>query len=78
MANTTRTPAEMIQRVAERINDETSAAWRIHNTLAFMAEAISDDKVDELPVKCTLINLRDDMNQFLENLMNLVHEAEHG
>jgi methyl-accepting chemotaxis protein len=73
-----KTSTEMVERIAERINEETSAAWRIHNTLAFMAEAVSDDAAGELPVRCTLINLRDDMNQFLENLMDLVQGVKNG
>lgn len=76
MANTTRTPQEKLQRIAERVKEETFLAWRIQNLLAFMAEAMLDDLADSLPVKCALINLRDDANRLAENLMDLVGKVE--
>jgi len=69
-------PADALDRVADMLNDESAAAWQIFNVLAFMAEAIPDDYRDGLPVKCTLINLREGVEKLATNLMDLVHNAK--
>ncbi|MGG1948998.1 hypothetical protein AB1286_30030 [Trinickia sp. NRRL B-1857] len=69
-------PAAALKRASVMLIDESTAAWRIFNVLAFMAEAIPDDDRDGLPVKCTLINLREDMEKLALNLMDLVSKAK--
>jgi hypothetical protein len=42
-----------------KTNDLASIAWALHNTLAFMSEALPEDGADGLPVKSTAFQLRD-------------------
>jgi hypothetical protein len=45
--------------------------------LAFMVEALPEDKPNELPTRCTLVELRQDMDQLATSLQDLVHHARH-
>jgi hypothetical protein len=69
-------PVAALDLVTDMLNDESAAAWQLFNVLAFMAEAIPDDDRDGLPVKCTLINLREGVEKLATNLMDLVHNAK--
>jgi hypothetical protein len=71
-------PAQVLDRVVELLNEQTTFGWKIQNLLAFMAEALPDDELSELPVKCALIGARDDMYKLVVTLMDIVHRAEHG
>jgi hypothetical protein len=62
---------ESIAAVTKELQIATSHAWRIHNVLAFMTEALPDDKVGELPVRCTVTDLRCDMDALATKLMDL-------
>lgn len=69
-------------RTLERINDflarDSRELWGIHNVLAFMVAALPDDTVDELPTRCTLIDLCKSTNSLATSLMDLVSKARHG
>jgi hypothetical protein len=68
----------VIGRIDGLVTDQTVLAFKMQGLLQFMVEALPDDGQDDLPVKCALTHLRDDMLQLAEKLMDLVHEAEHG
>lgn len=67
--------ATLLERIDELLRAKSALAWKIHNTLAFMAEALNEDGTDELPVKCTIVDLRDDVDQLASDLMDLVGDA---
>ena len=69
---------QVIERIDDLLTDQTALAFKMQGLLQFMVEALPDDGRDELPVKCTLTHLRDDMMQLAEKLADLVCEAEHG
>ncbi|WNC88821.1 hypothetical protein RI103_14050 [Paraburkholderia sp. FT54] len=69
---------EVIKRIDDLVTARSMFAFRIQAVVAFMVEALPDDAADQLPVKFTLTGLRDDLHQLGENLLDLVHEAEHG
>jgi hypothetical protein len=69
---------QVIERIDDLLTDQTAIAFKMQGLLQFMVEALPDDGRDELPVKCTLMHLRDDMMQLAEKLADLVCEAEHG
>lgn len=78
MSKLTKTPEETIERIADLVTDQSVLAFKLQGVLQFMVEALPDDRQGELPVKCTLVHLRDDMMQLAERLMDLVHEAQNG
>ncbi|MFM0013720.1 hypothetical protein [Paraburkholderia sediminicola] len=67
----------MLERVESLLADDSSRAWKIHNVLAFMVLALPDDTTESLPVRCTLVELREDMKNLAANLMDLVWRARH-
>ncbi|GLU32557.1 hypothetical protein WKR88_17905 [Trinickia caryophylli] len=69
-------PAATLDRVSDMLNDESAAAWQVFNVLAFMVEAVADDTPDGLPIRCTLVNLREQVEKLATNLMGLVHNAK--
>jgi hypothetical protein len=69
---------EVIKRIDKLVTDQSILAFKLQGLVQFMVEALPDDRQDELPVRCTLVHLRDDMMQLGENLMDLVHEARNG
>lgn len=80
MANANSIAADdvVLQRLEKLISDKSSFAWKLHNVLAFMVEALPDDEADcRLPMRCTLIDLRCDMEQLASSLQDLVHHARH-
>jgi len=68
----------VLERVESLLQEHSSRAWRVHNTLAFMVESLPDDKLDGLPVRCTLVELREDVEKLAASLMDLTHEAHNG
>jgi len=71
-------PAEVLERVGKALNEQSEFAWRIQNLLAFMVQALPDDEIDALPVKCALINAATDMYKLAETLMDVVSGAKNG
>ncbi|WP_322059190.1 hypothetical protein [Paraburkholderia sp. J63] len=70
----------VLERVEALLNQKASLAWRVYNTLAFMVEAVPYDDPEDprgLPVHCTLIDLKADMDNLATSLGALVHEARH-
>ncbi|WP_155635463.1 hypothetical protein [Burkholderia cepacia] len=51
--------------------DEVASAWKVHNMLAFMVEALPDDVEGALPVHCTLVDLKFDMDKLATSLMGI-------
>jgi hypothetical protein len=63
--------AQMFKRIDAALNKETAFAWKIHNTLAFMVEALPVDLSGGLPTQCMLRDLQGDMDKLATNLMEL-------
>ncbi|VVD29963.1 ubiquitin carboxyl-terminal hydrolase [Paraburkholderia dioscoreae] len=70
--------ARTMERVERDLCDHSRWAWKVYNVLAFMSEAISDDRAGELPVRCTVVDLRLDVEKLATDLMDLVRNARHG
>lgn len=66
-----------LNRIEELILQASRKAWKVHNMLAFMADALPDDTQESLPVRCTTADLRFDMNELATDLMDLVWRARH-
>lgn len=56
---------------------ETALAWKLHNVLTFMVEAVPSDEPDGLPVQCMLADLRKDMDQLATSLQGLAHRTRY-
>jgi len=69
-------PVAALDLVTDMLNDKSAAAWQVFNVLAFMVEAVSDDTPDGLPIRCTLVNLREQVETLATNLMDLVYKAK--
>ncbi|WP_155257356.1 MULTISPECIES: hypothetical protein [Burkholderia] len=54
---------------------ESALAWKLHNVLAFMVEAVPSDAPDGLPVQCMLADLRNDMDELATRLQGLAHRT---
>ncbi|WP_155755345.1 hypothetical protein [Burkholderia multivorans] len=76
-ANSIATDDVVLQRLEKLISDRSCFAWKLHNVLAFMVEALDDDREGALPVRSTLIELRCDMDKLATSLQNLVWSASH-
>lgn len=70
--------ARTMERVERDLCDHSRWAWKVYNVLAFMSEAIDDDRQGELPVRCTVVDLRQDVEKLATDLMDLVWNARHG
>lgn len=68
----------LLERVDQLATGDCVLAWKIYNVVAFMIEALPDDGRDDLPVKCTLIDLHGDLHRLGERLMDFVHRVKHG
>lgn len=66
-----------LSRVEGFLVKESAFAWKLHNVLSFMVEAVPHDKPDGLPVQCMLADLRRDMDQLATSLQDLVHHARY-
>ncbi len=67
-----------IDRLEKYLGGYSRQAWKVYNVLAFMSDAIDDDRQGELPVRCTVVDLRLDMEKLAGDLMDLVWNARHG
>lgn len=76
-ANSIATDDVVLQRLDKLIGEKSALAWKMHNLLAFMVEALPDDEGDALPVQCTLIDLRNDMEQLATSLQDSMHHARY-
>ena len=65
----------IIDRLEAMLIEQCSLAWKAHNVLAFMAEALPDDQMGALPVKSTILELRDDVHKLGEALLDLPSSA---
>lgn len=73
-------PESASNRVDTLLNAEAVSAWKIHDTLAFMIEALPADKPGGLPLQCLLMHLHTDMNKLASNLGSLgdlISEVRH-
>jgi hypothetical protein len=61
----------ILERLEALLLEQCSLAWKVHNVLAFMAEALPEDQLGALPVKCTIMELRDDVHKLGEALLDL-------
>ncbi|WP_114810819.1 hypothetical protein [Paraburkholderia kururiensis] len=59
------------------LSDESRAAWRIHNILSFVVEAIPEDGLNDLPLKSTLVDLMVDSEKLANRLMDLAELVPH-
>lgn len=69
--------ARTMERLERDLCDHSRRAFKVYNVLAFMSEAIGDDKQGELPVRCTVVDLRQDAEKLAVDLMDLVSKARH-
>ncbi|VBO91404.1 MULTISPECIES: hypothetical protein [Burkholderia] len=77
-ANSIATSSDVIlKRLDKLLIEKSGTAWRLYNMLAFMVEALPEDKPNELPTRCALVELRQDMDQLATGLQCLVHHARH-
>lgn len=67
--------AATLERVKVMLDKESVATWDVFNVLAFMVEALPGDKRDDLPVRSTLVNLREQTEKLATALMDLVLHA---
>ncbi|KWA12650.1 hypothetical protein WL26_14690 [Burkholderia cepacia] len=79
MANANSIAADdvVLLRLEKLISDKSNFAWKLHNVLAFMVEALDDDKPGTLPVRCTLSDLQCDMDELATSLQDIVATARH-
>jgi hypothetical protein len=70
-------PESVLDRLDGLLISKSGDAWQIFNVLAFMAEALPDDEMGDLPMRCTVANLRDQMETLAQSLMDLSREARH-
>ncbi|MFM0732351.1 hypothetical protein PQQ52_17840 [Paraburkholderia sediminicola] len=68
----------ILDRIDELATEQSLFAFKLQGLVAFMVEALPDDLRGELPVKFTLTQLRDDMMQLAENVMDLAHGVKNG
>ncbi|UJH72592.1 hypothetical protein [Burkholderia cenocepacia] len=60
-----------VKHVRDLLVSKSAEAWRIYNVLAFMVEALPEDKSGELPVHCTLVDLREELEKLASGLMEI-------
>ncbi|KUY52384.1 hypothetical protein [Burkholderia sp. RF2-non_BP3] len=75
--NSIATGDAVLQRLEKLISEKSALAWKMHNTLAFMAQALPEDEPTGLPVQNALDDMRRDMEQLAVSLQDLVHHARH-
>ncbi|APD35652.1 hypothetical protein BOC60_12075 [Burkholderia pseudomallei] len=67
----------ILKRLDKLLIEKSCAAWKLHNMLAFMVEALPEDEPNGLPTRCALVELRQDMDELATSLQDLVHHARH-
>ncbi|MCA8275253.1 hypothetical protein LGN17_22460 [Burkholderia sp. AU30280] len=68
----------LLDRFERALNHETCIAWKIHNTLAFMVEALPEDTEGSLPTACLLRELQTDLGKLATTLGDLPWKVRHG
>lgn len=66
-----------LERVEACLQVDSRFAWKIYNVLAWMVEALPDDASDALPMRCTVVDLRQDVEKLVTSLMDLSDRARH-
>lgn len=64
----------LLKRLDKLLGEKARAAWKLHNVLAFMVNALPEDTPDGLPTRCTVIDLRRDMDHLASSLSDLQDE----
>ncbi|NIF78897.1 hypothetical protein F3J20_16135 [Paraburkholderia sp. Cy-641] len=67
-----------LTRVEHFLATQSRFAWKIYNVIAFMVEAVPDDAAGALPIRCTLMDLREDIDKLATSLMDVDWSAYHG
>jgi hypothetical protein len=65
----------LLERLDKLLGQKSVLAWKLHNVLAFMVEALPTDTEDGLPTQCMLVELRCDMDQLASGLQDLMWSA---
>ncbi|AXF07289.1 hypothetical protein CUJ91_04665 [Paraburkholderia graminis] len=65
-----------LERFGKVLEQKSRATWKVHNVVAFMVEALPDDAAGALPTRCTLVDVRDEMEQLAMSLRDLADAAE--
>ncbi len=73
-ANSIAADDAVLTRLENLIGEKSMAAWEVYNVLAFMVEALPDDTPGVLPTRCTLVNLRRDMDHLASSLSEIQDE----
>lgn len=60
-----------VKHVRDLLITKSAEAWRVYNVLTFMVEALPADKQGELPVQCTLADLRQEVEKLASDLMEI-------
>ncbi|KVH02764.1 hypothetical protein WS84_04180 [Burkholderia anthina] len=60
-----------VKHVRDLLITKSAEAWKIYNVLSFMVEALPEDKPGELPVHCTLVDLREELEKLASGLMEI-------
>ena len=71
-------PGEVLDRLDSLLTRKACDAWHIFHVLSFMHEALPVDEPNDLPVQCTIYDLREQMGALAASLMDIVSEARHG
>lgn len=66
-----------LERIETFVQDDSRFAWKIYNVLAWMVEGLPDDAAGALPMRCTVVDLRQDVEKLATSLMDLVWRARH-
>lgn len=67
-----------LERAEKLLVQKSHSAWKIYNIIAFMVEALPEDAADALPTRCTLADVRGDIEELATSLMDLIRGARHG
>lgn len=60
-----------MKHVRDLLITKSAEVWRIYNVLSFMVEALPEDKPGDLPVHCTLVDLREELEKLASGLMEI-------
>ncbi|PTB24476.1 hypothetical protein C9I56_33465 [Paraburkholderia caribensis] len=75
LAQTNGSELERLQKIVGALS---VSAWKIHNVLAFMVAALADDDEGQLPIRSTLILMKQDVDALATSLMDADLRARHG
>lgn len=74
-ANSIASDDVVLQRLCQLVGEKSALAWKPHNVLAFIVEALPDDTADGLPVQNTPIDIRCDTEELATSLQDAVDSA---